>query len=154
VLGVPQLSSDEDLGTRDATSTDAISNVNLVAVYCCAINVATASLERCLNGALDVARFCLPGAKAHGRYLRASIECEVCVERHDPSNQIRNGLWDHNYENVGKVRIEVCSERRVTRPWLLGIALILFVMRCRSERRIFGAPAMVDGSFRQLGFAE
>jgi hypothetical protein len=96
----------------------------------------------------------LPGAKAHGRYLRASIECEVCVERHDPSNQIRNGLWDHNYEKVGKVRIEVCSERRVTRPWLLGIALILFVMRCRSERRIFGAPAMVDGSFRQLGFAE
>jgi hypothetical protein len=82
MLGIPKLAGKEDLGASNSTSPYAVTHFGFIAVDGSAIDVAIACLECCLYGALDFSRLCLPCAEAHGRYLRACVEGEVCGNGH------------------------------------------------------------------------
>lgn len=82
MLGIPQLASNEDLFARNARLADAISNLRLVAIDGCAVDVTIALFQSHLHGIFDLERLSLPCSKSHGRNFCTGVEREVCRESH------------------------------------------------------------------------
>lgn len=90
MLGIPELSGDEDIFSGYAGLANTLADLSLVAVDGCTVDVSVPFLQSTFDCTLDLFRCSLPCSEADGRDLGASVELEVCGElvvgvRHDES---------------------------------------------------------------------
>lgn len=82
MLGVPELACDENIGSGDAALSNSLSNLSLISVDGCTVDMSVSSSKSSFYGAFDFIRCCLPSAKAHGGYTCTTVQCPMRRKSH------------------------------------------------------------------------
>lgn len=82
MLGIPELSRDEDVRPLHAAFADTFANFDFIAVDGGAVDMLVSAFECNFNSLLDLAWGGLPCSKPNGRNLGSRVEGEIRLERH------------------------------------------------------------------------